>query len=104
MPTTPQPLSPATAEFGRRVRARRHELGLSQEALATAAELHWTFVGQVERGKRNLTLHNVLKLASALHLDAGELMRGITLAGSPPEAEAASKEPGGTPPATSDQR
>ena len=49
------PLSEATTKFGRRVRARRTELGLSQEALADIAQLHWTFVGQVERGRRNLT-------------------------------------------------
>ncbi len=67
-------LSPATAEFGRRVRARRDELGLSQEKLADAAGLHWTFVGQVERGRRNLTLHNILKLARALDVDAGTLV------------------------------
>lgn len=58
MPGTPkEPLSEATIEFGRRVRARRQQLGLSQEALAERADLHWTYVGQVERGRRNLTLH-----------------------------------------------
>ena len=77
MSSSPAPLSEATAEFGRRVRARRGELGLSQEALADVARLHWTFVGQVERGRRNLTLHNILKLAVALRVDPGELVRGI---------------------------
>ena len=77
MSSPPAPLSDATAEFGRRVRARRNELGLSQEALADIARLHWTFVGQVERGRRNLTLHNILKLAAALNVDAGALVRGI---------------------------
>jgi transcriptional regulator with XRE-family HTH domain len=77
MPTSSAPLSDATAEFGRRVRARRTELGLSQEALADIAQLHWTFVGQVERGRRNLTLHNILKLAAALQVDPGELVQGI---------------------------
>jgi transcriptional regulator with XRE-family HTH domain len=77
MSSPPAPLSDATAEFGRRVRARRNELGLSQEALADVARLHWTFVGQVERGRRNLTLHNILKLAAALQVDPGELVHGI---------------------------
>lgn len=74
MPTSPEPLSAATAEFGRRVRTRRNELGLSQEALAHEAGLHWTFIGQVERGRRNLTLHNILKLAWALDVDPSQLV------------------------------
>lgn len=74
----PDPLSPATAELGARVRARRRELGLSQEGLADAAKLHWTFVGQVERGRRNISLHNLLKLAAALDIDPGELVSNLT--------------------------
>ena len=77
MPTPSTPLSSATNAFGQPVPARRNELQLSQEALATAAGLHWTFVGQVERGRRNLTLHNILKLAAALRLDPSELVRGL---------------------------
>jgi transcriptional regulator with XRE-family HTH domain len=77
----PDPASDALALFGDRVRARRHELDLSQEALADRAGLHWTFVGQVERGRRNLSLHNLLKLAEALEIDPGKLVEGLT----PPE-------------------
>lgn len=73
----PVPQSSATAEFGSRVRARRQELGLSQEALADIADLHWTFVGQVERGRRNISLHNLLKLAAGLGIDPGELVTGL---------------------------
>jgi len=75
----PEPLSAATKEFGARVRARRQELGKSQEQLADDSGLHWTFVGQVERGRRNLTLHNILKLAVGLEIDAGELLRDLTV-------------------------
>ncbi|WP_130348433.1 helix-turn-helix domain-containing protein [Herbihabitans rhizosphaerae] len=71
------PLSPATRELGERVRNRRHELELSQERLAEHAGLHWSFLGQVERGQRNLTLHNILKIAAALDIDPGELVRGL---------------------------
>jgi len=71
------PISTAAGEFGIRVRARRTELGYSQEKLADEAGLHWTFVGQVERGQRNLTLHNIVKLATALQTDPGELVRGL---------------------------
>jgi transcriptional regulator with XRE-family HTH domain len=73
----PEPLSPALATLGGRIRERRNELGLSQEALADVAGLHWTFVGQVERGRRNLSLHNLLKLAEALQTDPGLLVEGL---------------------------
>ena len=71
------PVSALASEFGRRVRQRRTELGLSQEKLAERAGLHWTFVGQIERGRRNLTLHNIAKLARALDVDCGVLMAGL---------------------------
>jgi transcriptional regulator with XRE-family HTH domain len=77
----PPVLSRALQTFGERVRARRNELGLSQESLADVAGLHWTFVGQVERGRRNLSLHNLLKLAEALEIDPGKLVEGLA----PPE-------------------
>jgi transcriptional regulator with XRE-family HTH domain len=63
--------------FGARLRQRRDELGLSQEALADVAGLHRTYVGSVERGERNVSLHNLLRLARALRTDPGELVRGL---------------------------
>jgi transcriptional regulator with XRE-family HTH domain len=78
-----EPISPATQAFGERVRAQREALGLSQEALAAKSGVHWTFLGQVERGRRNLNLHNLLKIARGLGVDPGELVQGLT----PPENE-----------------
>jgi transcriptional regulator with XRE-family HTH domain len=72
-----QPISPAARTFGERVRARRQELGKSQEQLAGDCGLHWTYVGQVERGRRNISLHNILKIAHGLGVDAGELVQGL---------------------------
>jgi transcriptional regulator with XRE-family HTH domain len=74
---TKPPISDAAQIFGERVRARRLELGKSQEKLAADSGLHWTFVGQVERGQRNLSLHNILKLAELLEIDPSELVRGL---------------------------
>ncbi|MBB4687005.1 helix-turn-helix domain-containing protein [Amycolatopsis jiangsuensis] len=71
------PLSPATRTLGERVRERRHALGVSQEQLADRAGVHWTFVSQVERGLRNVNLHNLLKFAEGLDLDAGALIEGL---------------------------
>ena len=73
----PAPISPAAAELGARVRARRQALGFSQEALAREIEVHWTFLGQVERGQRNLSLHNLLKIAAGLGVDPSELVAGL---------------------------
>lgn len=64
------------AAFGKRLCELREAAGLTQEALAHAAGLHWTYVGQIERGERNLTYKNVLKLARGLGVDPSELMPG----------------------------
>lgn len=72
-----EPISEAAATFGARVRARRQELGKSQEQLAEDSDLHWSYLGQVERGTRNITLHNILKIAEVLGVDPGELVRGL---------------------------
>jgi len=59
--------------FGASVRNRRHQLGLSQEALAERAELHRTYVCDVERGVRNLSLQSIEKLAAALDTSVASL-------------------------------
>ncbi|MBW3668275.1 MAG: helix-turn-helix domain-containing protein [Actinobacteria bacterium] len=59
------------------MRARRQELGLSQEALAVRCSLHWTYVGQIERGRRNIGILNLLRVAAALDLDPGDLVEGL---------------------------
>ena len=70
-PSTP------TRIFGARVRAARHERGWSIEQLGDSAELHWTYVGSVERGERNISLLNILRLAASLEVDPGELVKDI---------------------------
>lgn len=71
------PLSDAHATFGARLRAHRHAAQLSQERLAQRVGLHWTFIGQVERGQRNLSLQNILRLAAGLEIDPAELVQGL---------------------------
>src|SRR5690606_25056483 len=70
--------SSATETLGERVRQLRLAIGASQETIAELAGVHWTLIGQVERGQRNLTLHNLIRLAAALDTDPGVLVAGIT--------------------------
>jgi ribosome-binding protein aMBF1 (putative translation factor) len=72
-----EPISDAARVLGERVREHRQSLRLSQEAMADQIGIHWTFLGQVERGQRNLNLHNLLKLARGLDVDPAELVKGL---------------------------
>jgi transcriptional regulator with XRE-family HTH domain len=65
---------PELVALGRRLHELREAAGMTQEALGHAANLHWTYVGQIERGERNLSYKNVLKLARGLGLPPAELM------------------------------
>jgi transcriptional regulator with XRE-family HTH domain len=59
--------------FGFAVKDRREELGLTQEDLADRAAIHRTYLSDVERGSRNLSLINIERLAAALSLPLSEL-------------------------------
>lgn len=64
-------------EFGAEIRRRRLSLGLTQEKLAERARLHPTYVGAIERGERNLSLQNIVRLARALRTPPGALLHAI---------------------------
>ena len=57
------------------VRRRREQLGLSQERLAGEAYLDRTYVSQIERGVRNVSLDCLDKLAHGLSAEAWDLLR-----------------------------
>jgi transcriptional regulator with XRE-family HTH domain len=59
--------------FGARVRALRDERGLSQEALAEKGKFHWTYVSEIERGKRSPSLDVIGRFARALDVTPSEL-------------------------------
>ena len=63
--------------FGFAVKSRREELGLTQEELANGAGIHRTYLSDVERGSRNLSLLNIERLAAALSLSMSELFQKI---------------------------
>ena len=56
------------------LREVRERVGVSQEKLAEMAGLHRTYVSSVERGKRNISLLNIERLAGALDVPMAELM------------------------------
>lgn len=64
-----------TTGLGRAVRAGRVRLGYSQEGFAVAAGLHRTYLSDIERGGRNVSLRNLLLLSSALNKPLSELVR-----------------------------
>ena len=59
-------------QFGLAVRLRRESLGLTQETLAAKADLHRTYIGDIERGKRNIAIVNLAKLVQALGMSVPE--------------------------------
>lgn len=65
------------AEFGRRVRTRRKALDLTLEELAERAGMHWTYVGSLERGERNVSLINIVRIARDLSVGPEDLIRGL---------------------------
>lgn len=63
--------------FGYAVKVRREELGLTQEDLADRAGIHRTYLSDVERGTRNLSLVNIERLAAALSMKMSELFAAV---------------------------
>lgn len=63
--------------IGKRIRKYRNELHLSQEALAERAGLHFTYIGQIERGEKNITIGSLEKICRSLNISFEELFEGI---------------------------
>ncbi len=63
--------------FGYAVKVRRDELGLTQEDLADKAGIHRTYLSDVERGARNLSLVNIERLAAALSVSISRLFEAV---------------------------
>ena len=60
-------------KFGSTIKKLRTEKGISQEKLAELSDLHRTYIGSLEMGKRNISLENINKLAIALDCKISEL-------------------------------
>ncbi len=64
-------------EIGRRIRHHRLKNGMTQEKLAEKADLHHTYIGQIERGEKNMTLVSLEKITTALGITFTELFEHI---------------------------
>jgi len=58
--------------YGERLKAFRKKKGLSQEDLGFKSSLHRTYISEVERGHRNISIVNIAKIAKALDLSIKE--------------------------------
>lgn len=64
----------ARQTLANRIRELRQEQGRSQEALADACGLHRTYIGDIERTERNVSIDNIEKIAKALKVSVSELL------------------------------
>ena len=59
--------------FGAKIKAFRKKKSLSQETLGFKSSLHRTYISEVERGLRNISIVNIARIAKALNLKIKEL-------------------------------
>ena len=63
------------SKLGKRIKEIRIKGGYSQEELASLAKLHRTYISDIERGGRNVSVENIEKIARALKIDPSELLK-----------------------------
>jgi len=71
-----KPMTKALIPLGEAVRKRREELKLSQEKLAELCNFDRTYISMIERGKRNPSFLNLLRLAEGLSISVSQLTEG----------------------------
>ena len=59
--------------FGTNVRRYRNEKGISQEKLAAISGLHRTYISDIERFQRSISLENIQRIANALDIETFKL-------------------------------
>jgi len=60
---------------GLNIKKYREKKDLSQERLAFEADLHRAYIGQIERGEKNIGLQNLEKIAKALGIRISDLFK-----------------------------
>lgn len=62
-------------KFGKTLRRLRKKQGVSQEAFADKCDLHRTYISDIERGERNVSLENIEKIANVLNISISKLFK-----------------------------
>lgn len=63
--------------FGRVVKRIRMKKGISQEQLGELVDLHRTYISDIERGGRNVSLVNIYRIAEGLNVKTADLFQGM---------------------------
>lgn len=66
-----------TKELGLRIRYYRKEKHITQEKLAEICNLHPTYIGQLERGEKNVTVESIYRIAKGLNIPISKLLENI---------------------------
>ncbi|MNW42709.1 HTH-type transcriptional regulator SinR [compost metagenome] len=77
---------------GARIKVLRKKRGLSQEALGEKGGFHFSYIGQIERGEKNVSLINLAKIATALEVNVAQLFTYVHEDSELTEADAEVKE------------
>ena len=62
---------------GSKIRACRTTAGLTLEQLAEKADLSWPYLSEIERGRENISLDKLVKIAQALDVRLSKLVEGV---------------------------
>jgi transcriptional regulator with XRE-family HTH domain len=62
---------------GKNIRACRTRAGLTLEQLAEKADLSWPYLSEIERGRENISLDKLVRLAQALKVKLGRLVEDV---------------------------
>ena len=68
-------LAEINKKVGLNIRKYREKKGWSQEQLAFEADLHRAYIGQIERGEKNIGIKNLDIIAKALNINVSELLK-----------------------------
>jgi transcriptional regulator with XRE-family HTH domain len=63
--------------LGENIRTFRRSLKWSQEKLAEKSDLHHNYIGDIERGEENVSIDTLMRIATALKVGLGDLVKGV---------------------------